>query len=81
MHTRAFHAQSGVGTYRYMAPEVVRYEQYTASQLQCFLVPLLYLLASTSCTYFVAEDKIDIFAFALMMYYIAAGFDHGGALA
>ena len=22
---------SGVGTYRYMAPEVVRYEQYTAS--------------------------------------------------
>mmetsp|Transcript_45201 Transcript_45201/g.105705 ORF Transcript_45201/g.105705 Transcript_45201/m.105705 type:complete len:627 (+) Transcript_45201:113-1993(+) len=37
----------GVGTYRYMAPEVVRYEQYT--------------------------DKIDIFAFALIMYYIAAG--------
>ena len=31
---RAFHARSGVGTYRYMAPEVVRYEQYTASQLQ-----------------------------------------------
>ncbi|CAE7255068.1 unnamed protein product [Symbiodinium pilosum] len=37
----------GVGTYRYMAPEVVRYEQYT--------------------------DRIDIYAFALIMYYIASG--------
>lgn len=37
----------GVGTYRYMAPEVVRYEQYT--------------------------DKIDIYAMALIMYYILSG--------
>mmetsp|Transcript_73050 Transcript_73050/g.171307 ORF Transcript_73050/g.171307 Transcript_73050/m.171307 type:complete len:626 (-) Transcript_73050:144-2021(-) len=37
----------GVGTYRYMAPEVVRYEQYT--------------------------DRIDIYALALIMYYIFSG--------
>eukprot|EP00440_Ansanella_granifera_P014053 gb/GFBE01015270.1/.p1 GENE.gb/GFBE01015270.1/~~gb/GFBE01015270.1/.p1 ORF type:complete len:193 (+),score=23.28 gb/GFBE01015270.1/:1-579(+) len=37
----------GVGTYRYMAPEVVRYEQYT--------------------------DRIDVYAFALIMYYICSG--------
>eukprot|EP00440_Ansanella_granifera_P058582 gb/GFBE01063493.1/.p1 GENE.gb/GFBE01063493.1/~~gb/GFBE01063493.1/.p1 ORF type:complete len:553 (+),score=110.23 gb/GFBE01063493.1/:1-1659(+) len=37
----------GVGTYRYMAPEVVRYEQYT--------------------------DRIDVYAFALIMYFICSG--------
>jgi len=37
----------GVGTWRYMAPEVVRYEQYT--------------------------DRIDIYAFALIMYHILSG--------
>lgn len=37
----------GVGTWRYMAPEVVRYEQYT--------------------------DRIDIFSFGLIMYFILTG--------
>lgn len=37
----------GVGTWRYMAPEVVRYEQYT--------------------------DRIDIFAFALILYFMCTG--------
>ncbi|CAJ1395830.1 unnamed protein product [Effrenium voratum] len=54
--TPAPNMSGGVGTYRYMAPEVVRYEQYT--------------------------DKIDIYAMALIMYYIASGkmpyFDYRG---
>jgi len=37
----------GVGTWRYMAPEVVRYEKYT--------------------------DRIDIYAFSLIMYFILTG--------
>jgi len=37
----------GVGTWRYMAPEVVRYQQYT--------------------------DRIDIYSFSLIMYYIFTG--------
>ena len=37
----------GVGTWRYMAPEVVRYEQY--------------------------DEKIDIFAFSLILYFIFSG--------
>mmetsp|Transcript_33857 Transcript_33857/g.89723 ORF Transcript_33857/g.89723 Transcript_33857/m.89723 type:complete len:202 (-) Transcript_33857:74-679(-) len=37
----------GIGTYRYMAPEVVRYEQYT--------------------------DRIDIYSFALIVYFMATG--------
>lgn len=37
----------GVGTWRYMAPEVVRHEEYT--------------------------DRIDIFSFSLIMYYILTG--------
>lgn len=45
--TPAPNMSGGVGTYRYMAPEVVRYEQYT--------------------------DKIDVYAMALIMYYILTG--------
>jgi len=37
----------GVGTWRYMAPEVVRYEQYT--------------------------DRIDVYSFSLVMYFILTG--------
>jgi len=37
----------GVGTWRYMAPEVVRYEQYT--------------------------DRVDVYSFGLIMYYMATG--------
>jgi serine/threonine protein kinase len=37
----------GVGTWRYMAPEEVRYEQY--------------------------DEKIDIFAFSLSLYFIFSG--------
>jgi len=37
----------GVGTWRYMAPEVVRYEQYT--------------------------DKVDIYSFALIMWFMSTG--------
>lgn len=41
------HMSGGVGSYRYMAPEVVRYEQYT--------------------------DRVDIFSFALIMFFMASG--------
>lgn len=55
--TPAPNMSGGVGTYRYMAPEVVRYEQYT--------------------------DRIDVYAMALIMYYILSGrvpfFDQFGA--
>eukprot|EP00438_Fugacium_kawagutii_P009286 Skav235236 [mRNA] locus=scaffold3995:238370:240690:+ [translate_table: standard] len=44
---RAPKMSGGVGTWRYMAPEVVRYEQY--------------------------DEKIDIYAFALIMYFIFSG--------
>eukprot|EP00438_Fugacium_kawagutii_P009283 Skav235233 [mRNA] locus=scaffold3995:227836:230119:+ [translate_table: standard] len=47
VNDRAPKMSGGVGTWRYMAPEVVRYEQY--------------------------DEKIDIYAFALIMYFIFSG--------
>ena len=44
---RAPKMSGGVGTWRYMAPEVARYEQY--------------------------DEKIDIFAFSLILYFIFSG--------
>lgn len=44
---RAPKMSGGVGTWRYMAPEVVRYEQY--------------------------DEKIDIYAFGLILYFIFSG--------
>ena len=44
---RAPKMSGGVGTWRYMVPEVVRYEQY--------------------------DEKIDIFAFSLILYFIFSG--------